>query len=118
MRGLFNRDKRGIECPPPYLSSTRGRTWKSYENAKVMVSLNKQKTPSPVCERLALGRTSSCKILPQLLLMALRIDQTNCVNGTGTLRSESVAHGRTDVRCEHRQIVTQLSHRKVDIVFC
>ena len=28
-----NRDKRGIECPPPYLSSTRGRTWKSYENA-------------------------------------------------------------------------------------
>ena len=47
--------------------------------------------------------------------MALRIDnQTNCVNGTGTLRSESVAHGRTDVRCEHCQIVTQLSHRKVD----
>ena len=47
--------------------------------------------------------------------MALRIDnQTNCINGTGTLRSESVAHGRTDVRCEHHQIVTQLSHRKVD----
>ena len=71
--GLFNRDKRGIECPPPYLSSTRGRTWKSYEN-----------------------------------------NQTNCVNGTGTFRSESVAHGRTDVRCEHRQTFTQLSHRKVD----
>ena len=47
--------------------------------------------------------------------MALRIDNlTNCVNGTGTLRGESVAHGRTDVRCEHRHTVTQLSHRKVD----
>ena len=47
--------------------------------------------------------------------MTVRIDdQTNCVNGTGTLRSESVSHGRTDVRCEHRQTVTQLSHRKVD----
>ncbi|XP_057306907.1 uncharacterized protein LOC130645064 [Hydractinia symbiolongicarpus] len=47
--------------------------------------------------------------------MAVRIvDQTNCVNGAGTLRSEGVAHGRTDVRCEHRQTVTQLSHHKVD----
>ena len=47
--------------------------------------------------------------------MAVRIaDQTNWVNGTGTLRSESVAHGRTDVRCEHSQIITQLSHCIVD----
>ena len=47
--------------------------------------------------------------------MAVRIDdQTNCINGTGTLRSESVAHCRTDVRCEHSQTVIQLSHCNVD----
>ncbi|XP_057317637.1 uncharacterized protein LOC130662734 [Hydractinia symbiolongicarpus] len=47
--------------------------------------------------------------------MTIRIvDQTNCVNGAGTLRSKGVAHGRTDVRWEHRQIVTQLSHHRVD----
>ena len=75
----------------------------------------KKPQSDPVCERLALGRTSSCKILPRLLLMAVRIDdQTNCINGAGTLRSESVTHGRTDVRCEHSQTVIQLSHCNVD----
>ena len=73
------------------------------------VSLEKQ----PVflyCYRLALGRTSSCKTLLQCIIRQFSM-QLSCERGTGSHQVKSVHNSRVGVRCEHRQIASQLSHQ-------
>ena len=72
-----------------------------------MVSLEKH----PVfldCYRLALERASSCKILLQCMTVFIAVQ---CERGTGNHQVEGVPNSRVGVRCEHRQIVSQLSHQ-------
>ena len=66
------------------------------------------------CYMLALRRISSCKNIAIMHSMII-FNTVQCERGAGNHQVEGVPKGRVGIRCEHCQIISQLSHQNFGV---